>query len=112
MSDQVEAAEKKESNEIVSPEGFVLSAGDVELFILLYAFRFLRREQIGALTGRPPRRLHRRLLKLIENGYLTLFGFPSKMMIVHIPAILAIAIRDNEIDLSDWREGRKLQRYG
>ena len=150
MPDHIEDSKEREEDEAVSSPGFVLVAGDVELFKLLYAFRFLRREHFSALTGRPPKRLHRRLLKLVENGYLTAIRFPQQkhiyalakaalpilvehgvgdlelllqrlrthelkelflkheMMIVDIHCILAIAVRDGEIGLIDWREGREL----
>jgi hypothetical protein len=51
-------------------DGFILTEGDLEIFKLIYQHRFLRREHISALTGRPPKRLHRRLFKLVANGYL------------------------------------------
>jgi hypothetical protein len=60
------------------PAGFALTSGDVEMFKLLYEFRMLRREHISALTGRPARRLHRRILKLIAGGYLTSIRLPQQ----------------------------------
>jgi hypothetical protein len=58
--------------------GFVLASGDSEIFRLLYEYRFLRREQMSVLIGRDPKRLHRRLLKLVDAGYLTSKKLPQQ----------------------------------
>lgn len=59
-------------------KGFALTSGDIEIFKLLYEFRMLRREHISALTGRPLKRLHRRILKLIAGKYLTSIRLPQQ----------------------------------
>src|SRR4051794_9134325 len=51
--------------------GLVLTKDDLEMFGLLLEHRFLRCEHLEALTGRTAKPLHRRLLKLQQNGYLT-----------------------------------------
>lgn len=58
--------------------GFVLVDGDVEIFRLLYEYRLLRREHIAALTLRPYKRLHRRLLKLVQQGFLATIRLPQQ----------------------------------
>ena len=57
--------------------GFVL-AGGIEIFKLIYDYRFLRTEHISALTGRAAKRVHRRLFKLIHAGYLTAIRLPQQ----------------------------------
>jgi hypothetical protein len=58
--------------------GFVFTRGDIEILKMIYQHRFLRREHISALTGRPLKRLHRRLFKLLGNGYLTSIRLPQR----------------------------------
>src|SRR5258708_4072579 len=60
------------------PAGFVPSGGDIEIFRLINEYRFLRREHISALTGQPLNGLHRRLFKLVVNGYLTSIRLPRR----------------------------------
>jgi len=50
--------------------GFAPASADLEIFKLLYEYRFLRREHFSLLTGRNPTSLHYRLKKLADNGYL------------------------------------------
>jgi len=61
MPEELEAVtdEMEEEEPVSSPAGFVLTKGDMEIFRLIYEYRFLRREHISALTGRPLKRLHR-----------------------------------------------------
>jgi len=61
-----------------SPAGLVLNSGDIAIFKLIYEHRFLRREHLSALTGRPAKRLHRRLFKLITAGYLSAIRLPQQ----------------------------------
>jgi len=51
-------------------DGFQLTEQDVELLQLAFEYRILRLDHLAALTGRPYRRLSRRLLKLLERRYL------------------------------------------
>lgn len=77
--DELEEELEEEGNfSSLSGAGFALTAGDLDIFKLLYECRMLRREHISALTGRPPRRLHRRLLKLITEGYVTSIRLPQQ----------------------------------
>jgi len=63
---------ESENTLIASSEaGFLLTAGDLEIFKLIYEFRFLQMDHLVALTGRSAKRLDRRLLKLRRAGYLT-----------------------------------------
>lgn len=57
---------------------FLLVDGDMTVLKAVYEFRFLRREHLSALTERPAKRLHRRLLGLVENGYLLVTRFPQQ----------------------------------
>ena len=61
--------------------GLVLMKGDVEIFRLVYHYRLLRIDHLNALTGRSARRLHRRLFRLRERGYLTSIRLPQQMHI-------------------------------
>ena len=49
----------------------VLVDSDLAIFQFIYQFRLLRREHLSLLTGRPAKRLHRRILKLIQSHHLT-----------------------------------------
>src|ERR1700722_13475720 len=55
---------------------FLLVDGDMTVLKAVYEFRFLRREHLSGLTDRPAKRLHRRLLALVENGYLLVTRLP------------------------------------
>jgi len=57
--------------------GFAPASADLEIFKLLYEYRFLRREHFSLLTGRNPTSLHYRLKKLADNGYLNDLKLPS-----------------------------------
>jgi len=73
----IDHEEEGDSSSLTSA-GFVMTAGDITIFRLLYEFRFLRCEHLSALTRRSPKRLHRRLLKLIGLGYLTSIRLPQQ----------------------------------
>ena len=60
----------------LSSVGFALTRDDIEILALTHEHRFLRRNQLSTLTGRHAKRLHRRLLKLESNGYLTTVRMP------------------------------------
>lgn len=79
-TEPAEPVVSEEDNELspVREPGFVLTNGDITIFKLLYEFRFLRRDHISALTSRPSRRVHRRLLMLINRGYLTVRRPPQQ----------------------------------
>ena len=89
MSEHAHLQKHKEEKAAAPAAGFVLTVGDVELFKLLHAYRFLRREHFTVLTNRPAKRLHRRLLKLVENGYITAIRFPRQK---HIYALAKAAL--------------------
>jgi hypothetical protein len=57
---------------------FMLVDGDMTVLKAVFEFRFLRREHLSALTGRPAKRLHRRLFTLVENGYLLVTRLPQQ----------------------------------
>lgn len=57
---------------------FVLTEGDIEILGWILDHRFLRREQVSALSGRHPKRLHRRLSKLEQHGYLVTLRMPQQ----------------------------------
>ena len=69
---------EEEEDSSPSPVGLVLNSGDVTIFKLIYEHRFLRREHLSALTGRPSKRLHRRLFRLISAGYLSAIRLPQQ----------------------------------
>jgi hypothetical protein len=55
-----------------------ITTGDITIFKLICEFRFLRREHLSRLTGRPAKRLHRRLHKLVSAGYLASIRLPQQ----------------------------------
>ena len=82
--------------------GFVVVSGDIEIFKLIYEYRLLRREHLSALTQRSSKRLHRRLLKLTQNGYLTTIRLPQQKHIyglgkTALPILVEQGIADEEI---------------
>jgi hypothetical protein len=82
--------DEEEVSELVGGEpGLALTAGDTEIFRLVSEYRFLRREHLCALTSRPEKRLHRRIYKLVERGYLARIRLPQQK---HIYALGRAAI--------------------
>ena len=73
-----------------SPAGFVLSKGDLDILRLVWQHRFLRREELGILTHRTPKKLHDRLLQMSKRGYLKAIKFPLQK---HIYGIAREGIR-------------------
>ncbi len=65
-------------------EGFALTKGDLAILSAVYEYRFVHREHLSLLTGRHPKRLHRRLLKLVQNRYLTTTRLPQQKHIYSI----------------------------
>ena len=59
-------------------KSFALAEGDLAILSAVHEYRFLRREHLSQLTGRDPKRLHRRLLKLVANGYLATIRLPQQ----------------------------------
>src|SRR5712692_4156249 len=57
--------------------GFQLTDSDVQTFASLYEHRFLTIDHLIKLTSRPHKRLHRRLLKLIERNYVSRITIPA-----------------------------------
>lgn len=76
--DQVEESVDPGEIEGSLGQGFVLTAGDIEILRLVLEHRVLRREQVSALVGRHEKRLHRRLFKLNAHGYLTTIRLPQQ----------------------------------
>lgn len=64
--------------------GFVFAKGDLEILRMTYEFRFLRREHISVLTERDPKRVHRRLAKLVHHGMLSVTRLPQQKHIYSI----------------------------
>lgn len=61
--------------------GFVLTDGDVSILRTVLEHRFLDRNQLGRLLQRHTKRLHRRVYKLENRGYLTSVRFPQQKYI-------------------------------
>lgn len=76
--DAPEYEDEYEDESFPAHAGFKLVSGDLEIFKLIYEYRLLRREHLSALTGRPGKRLHRRLFKLAQNGYLSTIRLPQQ----------------------------------
>jgi hypothetical protein len=64
--------------------GFAFATGDLAILGTVYEFRFLRREHISLLTGRDPKRVHRRLAKLVNHGMLAVTRLPQQKHIYSI----------------------------
>jgi hypothetical protein len=82
--------------------------GDIEIFRYLSEYRLLCRDHLSALTGRDPKRLHRRILKLLESGHLKRIKLPLAPHIYFlgpdaIPVLLNHGIL-NERDVKRRRE--------
>jgi hypothetical protein len=74
-------------------------AGDTALFKLVYQYRLLRREHLCALSGRPQKRLHRRLLKLVRSRHLTTIKLPQQKHIYGIgPLAVPILVEEGIAD--------------
>jgi len=84
MNEQVSNSLRSETPGFVADTGFTMVSGDIEIFKLLYEYRLLRREHISVLTGRDPKRVHRRLRKLFGLGYLSRIVLPQQK---HIYAV-------------------------
>ena len=83
-------------------ERVVLVVGDLAIFKLVYEYRLLRREHLSALTGRPLKRLHRRLLKLVRSRHLTNIKLPQQKHIyglgpLAVPVLVEEGIADPEM---------------
>jgi hypothetical protein len=79
--------------------GFALTSGDLDIFKMIYEYRFLRREHLAALTGRPAKRLHRRLLKLLDAGYLKAIRLPQQKHIYGLgKAALPVLVEQGSAD--------------
>lgn len=77
---------------IESADGFAFADGDLEIFRLLHEYRLLRREHISLLTARPAKRLHRRLLKLVENGYIASIRLPQQKHIYGLGKLAIVSL--------------------
>jgi hypothetical protein len=80
----------------------VLVPSDVVLFKLVYEYRLLRRGHLSVLTGRPLKRLHRRLLQLVRAGYLATIKLPQQKHIyglgrLAVPVLVEEGIADEEL---------------
>src|SRR6266404_2949923 len=56
--------------------GFQLTASDIGMIQFVYEYRFLHIEQLSALSGRSYKKVHGRLLKLVQNHYLARIELP------------------------------------
>lgn len=78
---------------------FAFTPGDLQILKLIYEYRFLRREHVSMLTGRTPTPLHRRLLKLVKNRYLTAIRLPQEKHIYALgKAALPVLVEDGAAD--------------
>jgi Replication-relaxation len=68
LDDEIKGAPQK--------RGFAFVAGDVAILKLLHEFRFLRCEDIAALSGRHQMSVYRRLFKLAQARYVTVVRRP------------------------------------
>lgn len=58
--------------------GFQLTDSDLEILASVFEHRFVTIDHLIALANRPHKRLHRRLLKLIERSYLARIVLPTQ----------------------------------
>src|ERR1019366_2116296 len=68
----------KEAEAGSGTKGFAFAKGDLAILKAVHEYRFVRREHVSLLTGRDPKRVHRRLLKLVQNGYLAATRLPQR----------------------------------
>jgi hypothetical protein len=94
----IEPKEKSGAN------GFALAKGDLSILKEVHEYRFLRREHLSLLTGRDPKRLHRRLLKLVQYGYLLAIRLPQQK---HIYSIGRAGFRANPPERTKMRASIK-----
>ena len=100
MPPESEEFTHEDDEQLKSTDRCVLAPGDTEIFKLIYDYRFLRTEHISLLTDRSAKRVHRRLFKLINAGYLTsirlpqqkhIYGLGKKAMIILVEEGIAEA---------------------
>jgi hypothetical protein len=72
--------------------GFALTKGDLAILSSVYEFRFMRREHLSLLIDRHPKRLHRRLLKLVQHAYLAATRLPQQKHIYSLGQAGIIAL--------------------
>ena|SRR5205809_726695 len=96
MSDEPAEIPEGEENFSVEKTGFAYHPpGDLPIFKLLSEYRLLLGEHLSLLTGRNPKRLHGRLLQLVENGYInrvltfTVSEARAQELCTKIPALLS-----------------------
>lgn len=86
--------------------GFTLTENDVEILKQVYHHRLLQIDHLIALTERPHKRLHRRLLKLLERNYLARIVLPTQKHIYTLGRAAAPALVEQGIapkELIDFR---------
>jgi hypothetical protein len=89
-----------------SVNGFQLIDTDIDILRYAYSYRFLQIDHLIALTERPHKRLHRRLLKLIEHKYLARIVLPNEKHIYVLGAAGVHALVEQGIapkELIDFR---------
>ncbi len=104
--------QEEDASSASSRAGFRLTDDDSTIFKLIYEFRFLRTEQISALTNRSAKRVHRRLFKLQNAGYLAPIRLPQQKHIYALgkkalpvlvqegiaePEVLSVRLRIHEL---------------
>jgi hypothetical protein len=86
--------------------GFTLTENDIEILKQVYEHRLLQVDHLIALTERPHKQLHRRLLKLIERNYLARIVLPAQKHIYTLGRAAAPALVEQGIapkELIDFR---------
>src|SRR5882762_550091 len=58
--------------------GFQLTDTDLAIFASVFEHRFVTIDHLIALTNRPHKRLHRRLLKLVQRNYISRITPPNQ----------------------------------
>jgi hypothetical protein len=82
--------------------------GDVEICTHLCEYRLLQRDHLSALTGRDPKRIHRRIDKLLENAYLKRIRLPLAKHIYYLgPAAIPVLLAHGAIDERDIKRRRE-----
>src|ERR1035441_659699 len=82
--------------------------GDVEIFRYLSEYRLLCRDHLSALTGRDPKRLHRRIVKLLESGHLKRIKLPLAPHIYFLgPEAIPVLLHNGILDERDVKRGRE-----
>jgi len=80
---------------------FIPLSGDIDILSQVLEHRLLRRNQLSVLVGRHATRLHRRLLKLVHEGFLSVVRLPQQKHIYALARRGAVALVERGLASED-----------